>query len=166
MWLGQELSKTVRGQRHIYYNVGSELGSFMFNGGVRVDAGSRAGFANIAAATNGFGFPAFHEVAISLSLMQLRQLTFCLPVALLLGLRFPIRRGVPQIIWPHIDMDINGKIHMVATESGGASADYYARGVPQYDGGFGLEIVWEQGFDTPFVDATFYYNGCGVLTSK
>ncbi len=142
-------------ERHIYYNVWDpELGSFLFNGGVRVDAGSRAGFTNMAAGTNGFGFPAFHEVAISLP-HATASIDFLPTSGAFTGFEVPYPAGEPQIIWPHIDMDINGKIHMVATESGGASADYYARGVPQYDGGFGLEIVWEQGFDTPFVDATF-----------
>lgn len=142
-------------ERHIYYNCWpAGIDSFIFNGGVRVDAGTRAGFCNVVAAPNGFGFPGFHEIIGALP-HATASIDFLNCSGAFTGFEVPYPAGEPQIIWPHIDQDRHGKIHMVATESGGAGAEYYARGVPIYDSGFGLEIDWEQSFQTPWEEATF-----------
>ncbi len=142
-------------ERHIYYNCWSATAdSFLYIGGVRVDAGTRAGFCNMAAGANGFGFPAFHETLGPLP-HATASIDFTPCAGAFTGIMVPFPANEPQIIWPRIDMDRNGKIHMVATESGGAAEEYYARGVPQYDGGFGLDIVWEQSFTDPWEPSTF-----------
>ncbi|MCB1059422.1 MAG: T9SS type A sorting domain-containing protein [Calditrichaeota bacterium] len=154
--------------RHVYYNCFSaEADSFLYPGGIRVNLGSRAGFCNVAAWENGFGFPAYHDIPIS-NPHAVAAIDFDTCSAAFTGFEVPYPAGEPQIIWPHIDMDIDGKIHMVATESGGASAEYYARGVPAYENGYGLAIDWEQEFETPWEEASFITIdvACSRLTNR
>ncbi len=142
-------------QRHVYYNCWFPAAdSFFSPGGERVNSGSRAGFCNIGAAANGFGFPAYHDVPGG-NAHAAASIDFLPAAGAFTGIEVPYPANEPIIIWPHIDIDRHGTIHMVATENAGADAEYYARGVPEYEQGFGSNINWVQPFDTPWESATF-----------
>jgi hypothetical protein len=154
--------------RHVFYNCWQGDGSgFIEDGGVRVNGGSRAGFCNLAAGANGFGFPAYHDVLVSAP-HATAAIDFASCAGAFTGIEVPWPGGEPQVIWPRVDMDIDGNLHMVATESGGADAEYYVRGTPEYDSGFGLSIDWGNGFTTPWENATFITIdvACSRLTNR
>lgn len=140
--------------RHVWYNSWIADSLVLGPTGVTVDASSRAGFCNMAASADGFGFPAFHEVLASTG-HAAGAIDFLPRAGAYTAFEPSFAGSEPEIIWPHIDMDRQGRIHMVATENGGASAEYYVRGTPSYDSGFGIDINWGDGFVEPWEPATF-----------
>lgn len=140
--------------RHVFYNCWYQDTLAQGPTGVTVESSNRAGFCNIAAAANGFAFPAFHQALLSTP-HAAASIDFIARAGAYTAFEVPFGGHEPAIIWPHIDMDRHGRIHMVATESGGAAEEYYVRGQPSYDSGFGIDINWGAGFVTPWDPATF-----------
>lgn len=126
--------------RHVFYNVFDPAsGAFAFPGGVQIDASSRAGFVTLAACWNGFAFPAFHQVtganphaAVAIDYLPGIGAFTTVECATI---------GEEQNLWPHIAIDRNCDLHMVAKESGGAGNEYYEFAHPIYaDDSSGLDI--------------------------
>ncbi|MBM3324833.1 MAG: hypothetical protein FJY66_04115, partial [Calditrichaeota bacterium] len=137
--------------RHVFYNCWDPMpGAFAFDTiGIRINASQRAGYISQTTNSDGFCFPAFHQV------------TTGDPHAAAAGVYIPCSDAFTsiepdwcyeggtalQIIWPKIAMDINGVLHMISTE---ATDDvrqriYYSRGVPEFDqDGYFLDIHWDQ----------------------
>lgn len=143
------------GTRHVFYSCWDAAGdSLLFDDGERVDNGTRGGFCNVAATRDSFGFPAFHSILVTRAHAS-AAIDLTPRAGAFSSVEVPFPSAEPEIIWPHIDMDPQGRIHMVATENEGASAEYYVRGVPSYQDGFGVNIDFGAGFVTPWEPATF-----------
>jgi hypothetical protein len=143
------------GSRHVSYSCWDAAAeSLLFVSGERVDAGTRAGFCNVAAASNGFGFPAFHSI-LQTTAHANAAIDFLPHAGAFSSFEVPFPASNPEIIWPRVDMDAQGRLHMVATENAGASAEYYVRGDASYQDGFGVGLDFGQGFVTPWESATF-----------
>ena len=150
---GFEIGNT---NRHVYYNIWDpDSGRFIYPQGVQVDASSRAGFVNVVAGAEGSGYPIFHQVAQSGDPAHAVGAMDFLPGSGAFTTTEIPYPGSRQIIWPHAAMDIEGEIQVAATENGGGTDDWYARGTPTWDGdGFGIEIEWPNEF--AFSDSSFF----------
>ena len=146
--------------RHVYYNVWNpELGSFVLPDanqpiGVQIDPSTRAGFVNVTVLPDGWAFPAFHQVVPETPNAGAAVSIDFLPcVGAFTTVTIPGHNG-RAIIWPHIAVGIDSNLHVVTTENGGASEDFYARGYPLIDGGFGTSIDFGDGY-IPWEPANF-----------
>lgn len=139
--------------RHAYYNVWDPATeSFTIEQG-QADGSTRGGYVSLAVKPNGFAFPGFHQeivqngtahTAASFDLVaRAGAMTGSEPTYL-----FENNEEM-EIIWPKTAMDRHGKLHLVSTENpaSGQAGDpqriYYSRGVPQFDGDFCVDILWE-----------------------
>ncbi|MBI5058265.1 T9SS type A sorting domain-containing protein [candidate division KSB1 bacterium] len=126
--------------RHVYYNAWDiEAQQFSSAVGAQVDASTRAGFGVSTTNVEGFCFPAFHQ-AFGGNPYTAVAIDYLPGSGAFTTLEVPHLTGDPQIIWPKIDVDVEGNLHIVSTESGGSSLDYYVKGVPEIVGGEGLTI--------------------------
>ena len=142
--------------RYVYYNVWDPATTdFMYGDiGIRIDASVRSGYVTQVTNNEGFCFPAFHQQTTNENFHACSAIDYCAfceaftisePAWCFVG-------GTDiEIIWPKIDMDINGVLHMVSCENpaSGVAGDpqriYYSRGVPEFDqDGFGLDIQWDE----------------------
>jgi len=140
--------------RYVYYNVWDlDLWAFMYDTiGIRVDASQRGGYVSQTTMDDGFCFPGFHQVLSDLGhcassidyIAYIDAFTTVEPEYCYEG------GSDMEIIWPKIDMDINGVLHMMASENprngeaGWPQRNYYSRGVPEFDlQGFGIDIHWD-----------------------
>ncbi|MBM3324652.1 MAG: T9SS type A sorting domain-containing protein [Calditrichaeota bacterium] len=153
--------------RYVYYNVWDPTSSnFLFDpDGIRIDASQRAGYISQTTNADGFCFPAFHQITIDPDPHAAAAGDYAAysDAYTTIEPAWCYEGGADiAIIWPKIDMDINGVLHMVSTESpasgqpGDPQRVYYSRGIPEFDqDGFFLDIHWDQmtcgGFD--FVDS-------------
>jgi hypothetical protein len=142
--------------RQVFYNVWDpSAANFFFDSvGIRIDAAPRAGYISQTTDANGFCYPAFHQAASNgnphaaaagdyaaySDAFTSWEPDWCYDGAIDL-----------QLIWPKIDQDINGVLHMVSTESpaSGVAGDpqrvYYSRGIPEFDEyQFFLDILWDE----------------------
>jgi hypothetical protein len=143
------------GSRHVYYNALDQMsGTFTSPAGVQIDAASRAGFVTATCTNDGFCYPAFHQT-IGANPFTAVAIDYFPANGAFTIIEIPHVTGDPQVIWPKIDADPTGNLHIVATESGGSTLDYYVNGTPEFDqDGAGLTI----NFPTPWLEwdpATF-----------
>ncbi len=142
--------------RYVYYNVWDPVTSdFMYtNIGIRIDASTRAGYISQVTSPDGFCFPAFHQQTTGDNAHATSAIDYCAycEAFTVVEPAWCFDGGTDlELIWPKIDMDINGVLHMVSCENpaSGAAGDpqriYYSRGVPEFDqDGFGLDILWDE----------------------
>jgi hypothetical protein len=138
--------------RHVYYNVWDpSTQTYTSVGGQQVNSQPRGGYACITVAHDGFSYPTFHVeltpggTAFAASAIDFLPATGAFTTVLIDTLDPPDN----EIIWPKVDMDIDGKLHVVSTENpaSGAAGDpqriFYSRGTPVIEGGFGIDILWD-----------------------
>ncbi len=131
--------------RHVFYNVWDPTAQdFSFQTGVQVDASTRAGFVNIAVDPEGWGYPVFHHITGTLA-HSAAAMDFLPRSGAFTTSEIP-NLGTREIIWPHAAIDTAGDLHVVSTENGGSSEDFYAKGHPVIVDGFGENIEWPIGF--------------------
>ncbi len=133
-------------QRHIFYNFVTPANVQGWPGvGQQVDTGFKGGFTVVDAAFGGRAFPAFHQ-----------QLSSTDPNRTAVGGDFaphigaflvysPTPPAIPNpVIWPRMQIDRNGRIHVISTENvpaaGSPQRQYYISGT--YNTGTG-EIVFD-----------------------
>jgi len=127
--------------RCVYVNLWDPvLGSFVYDSvGIRINASERCGYVAQTLCGNFFCF-AYHCVGHTTVSMGLAgsQPSWCYEEGAEL-----------EIMWPKVDADINGVVHLISTESpaGGEPQApmriYYSRGVPVFDpDGFPIDIQW------------------------
>ncbi|MBU1937613.1 T9SS type A sorting domain-containing protein [bacterium] len=140
--------------RYVYYNVWDPaLDDFMYGRiGIRIDASVRAGYISQCTSDDGFCFPAFHEQLTTYfhGAAAIDYCAYCEAFTVVEPAWCWVAGEEIQAIWPKIDIDINGNLHMVSCESphdetrGIPQRMYYSRGVPEFDlDGFGLDINWD-----------------------
>ena len=147
-------------QRHVFYNLwnpSTEMFLYQTEGGIQVDASTRAGYSSQCLDPNGSCYPAFHQITTTADAHSAASIDF-LPQSGAFTTSEPTylvdnRCGSAEdmeIIWPHIAMDVSGNLHMVACENpctgeaGDPQRIYYSRGVPHFDEfGFGDDIIWQ-----------------------
>jgi hypothetical protein len=140
--------------RHVYYSAfDTEAQEFTSPFGSQVDASSRAGFVTVACNTEGFAFPCFHQV-LSANPFAAVAIDYQPANGSFTNIDIPHLTGDPQIIWPKIDVDTEGNLQIVATESEGATQDYYVKGIPEIVGGEGMTVGFPDAW-TQWVPATF-----------
>ncbi|MBU1636851.1 T9SS type A sorting domain-containing protein [bacterium] len=135
--------------RHVYYRCWEpSSGEFIQGDETQIDASNRAGFVTVAARPDGFAFPAFHQILVPGGDPHAAVAIDFLPRSgAYLSSQIPLLPNEAMVIWPKIDIDIEGNVHTVSTESEGDGLEYYAKGFPQYDEfGFGEGILWPDGF--------------------
>ena len=108
--------------RHAYYNVWDPSSqSFILTGGGQINSSVKAGYACSTVLPNGFCFPAFHEVLSSDPNPHTSSSIDFLPQSGAFTSFQPSylyeNNSSLALIWPKIDHDRNGKLHVVATES-------------------------------------------------
>jgi hypothetical protein len=146
--------------RHVFYNIwnpAEEEFLYAEDGGVQVDASTRAGYVSQCITPDGSCYPAFHQITTTANAHAAASIDF-LPQSGAFSTSEPSYRtddrcgttNDMEIIWPHITMDISGKLHMVSMENpctgeaGDPQRFYYSRGIPQFDDfNFGEDIDWE-----------------------
>ena len=140
--------------RHVYYNVWNpETQRFVHPEGspdplgVQVDGAAKAGFVNIAVDPEGWAYPLFHQSAHSdgTDPHAAGAIDFLPTVGAFTPSEIPYP-GIRQIIWPHVAIDISGNLHVVTTETSTGSEDFYAKGIPEFQDGFGSTIDWGDGY--------------------
>ena len=144
--------------RYVYHNVWDptigDSGDFIYGDiGIRIDASIRAGYISQVTSPDGFCFPAFHQQTTGENFHSCAAIDYCAycEAFTMSEPAWCFDEGTDlEIIWPKIDMDINGVLHMVSCENpaSGVAGDpqriYYSRGVPEFDqDGFGLDILWD-----------------------
>ncbi|MBU1937028.1 T9SS type A sorting domain-containing protein [bacterium] len=140
--------------RYVYYNVWDPaIEDFLYDSiGVRIDASQRAGYVSQTTNSDGFCFPAFHEITVGDIFHSAASIDYASYADAFTTVEpaWCYEGGQAlELDWPKIDMDINGNLHMMSTEnplSGDAGEPqriYYSRGVPEFDGGFGVDINWD-----------------------
>ncbi|HEY3294828.1 MAG TPA: T9SS type A sorting domain-containing protein [bacterium] len=146
--------------RHIYYNVWDPTASaFVIPSpdvptGAVVDAAYKSGYANVTVNREGIAFPTFHQVLTNGAIAHTA-----------VGIDFAPRLGVftvhdlpyfqdKKIIYPKIGCDIDGNLHLTATEGTPGNFGYYAKGHPYFTNGNGDSINWPDGMLEQ--DSTFY----------
>ncbi len=135
--------------RHAYYNVWDPTSQdFTLGTGVQVDASTRAGFVNIVVDPEGWGYPVFHQISVTGGPVNAAAAIDFLPRSGAFTTVLIPALGSRAIIWPHAAIDTAGDLHVVSTENGGASEDFYAKGHPVIIDGFGENIEWPIGFTT------------------
>ena len=135
--------------RHVNYRCWDpSTEGFIQEDDVQIDASTRAGFVTVAVNQDGSAFPAFHQITVTGGNPYAAAAIDFLPRSgAFLTSEISHLSGDPQIIWPKVDIDIDGNLHTVSTESEGDGLEYYAKGFPQFDEfGFGEDITWGDGF--------------------
>jgi hypothetical protein len=136
--------------RHIFYSVWDPTTeAFMPDvTEIQVDNVSRAGYATVAVNGDGFAFPTFHQALTADGPAHAGSAFDFLPrTGAFQTVLIPLLANEQQVIWPKVDIDINGDLHVLCTENLGDELEYYAKGVPQIDiNGFGTGIDWGAGF--------------------
>ena len=144
---------SVFNPRHVYYNVWDpSTEAFNFQpGGTQVNASTRAGYTGLCVYPDGFAFPDFHHIIQGADAFTCAFFVF-LPTSGAFTTVEPVHQmegglGI-QLIWPKMDYAIDGKLHMVSTESARSTDQVwqrmgYSRGVPVFSEGFGETIDWE-----------------------
>ncbi len=142
--------------RYVYYNAWDPMqNAFMYSDlGIRIDASSRAGYICQATLPDGFCFPAFHEITTGDNFHSSAAIDYCAYCEAFTVVEpawcYSGGGNEVEIMWPKIDIDINGVLHMLSSEDPNAEVGtpqriYYSRGVPEFDqDGFGLDILWDE----------------------
>ena len=141
--------------RYVYYNAWDPMPeAFMYGDiGIRIDASQRAGYICQATTGDGFCFPAFHQHTTNENFHSASAIDYCAycEAFTVVEPSWCYSGGSEvEIMWPKIDMDINGVLHVLSSEDpngevGDPQRIYYSRGVPEYDpDGFGLDILWDE----------------------
>ncbi len=140
-------------ERHVYYNIWDPTTEQFLIPQGQIDGSTRAGYVNGTVKPNGFFFPSFHQELVTNGTAHTGVGLDLLAQAGAFSVFEPAyleENGAElEIIWPKIDMDINGRLHVVSVENpaSGAAGDpqrfYYSRGTPIFDGDFGIEIAWD-----------------------
>ncbi|MBU1708033.1 hypothetical protein KKB28_09010, partial [bacterium] len=139
--------------RYVYYNVWEPTtGDFMHgNTGIRIAASSREGYISQTTTADGFCFPAFHQLmgdafhsASAIDFLPYIEAFTTIEPGWCYDGGYEI-----EVIWPKIDMDVNGTLHMMSKENNFSGLTlgqiYYSRGVPLFDSsGHGLDIDWDE----------------------
>jgi hypothetical protein len=131
---------------HVFYNIwNADNSSFLWNGGLQVDAASRASYVTQATTPDGRCYPLYNGAQSAQSAIDFlpRAGAFtanalCLP------------NGEESLSYPMTALDGEGALHVLAVGEGqtslitSPSALYYLRGQPELDeSGFGIQINWE-----------------------
>lgn len=161
---GKQIAVDQDGYVHFVWTKGQEAGSanrhvcyrcwdpttqtFLQEDERQIDGSDRAGFVTVTVRPDGFAFPAFHQISIAGGDPHAAVAIDFLPRAGAFATsQIPLLPNDAQVIWPKIDIDIEGNLHTVCTESEGDGLEYYAKGFPQFDTfGFGEDITWPNGF--------------------
>jgi len=139
--------------RCVFYNVWDPTPeNFIYDSiGIRIDASARAGYICQTTNADGFCFPAFHQMASNGRIHAAAAGDYA-PYSDAFTSWEPgwcYDGGTDlQLVWPKIDQDINGVLHMISTESvqeaGTPERIYYSRGIPEFDEyGYFLDIDWD-----------------------
>jgi hypothetical protein len=123
--------------RRVYYNAwdpSSEL--WAQDGGIQVDNGARAGFANIALDHRGIAFPVYHQIVTG----SIAHSAYGIDYDPHFGAfnRFDMMPYVNgnanmQVIWPAVDVDIEGHVHTVSTDFNAPQLHWYNGGTPHFN---------------------------------
>ncbi len=139
--------------RYVYYNVWDPTtGDFIYDTvGIRIDASTRAGYITQVTTADGFCFPAFHQMTnyIYHAASAIDYCAYCEAFTTIEPSWCYNGEAEREVIWPKIDMDINGTLHLMSRENTAfgpwPSRLYYSRGTPFFDGaGHGLDIDWDE----------------------
>ncbi len=129
--------------RCVYANLWNPLlGDFVYDSiGYRIDNSLRAGYICQTALSNGHFCFAFHQLTTT---SEMHPVTAIPPVIVGPNYYFPDL----EFIWPKINDDINGTLHMISTENPGEACIplrmAYSRGTPIFDSeGFPTDIHWD-----------------------
>jgi hypothetical protein len=122
--------------RHIYYNVINPEGVQGWpETGYPVESSYRAGYPCLDVGFEGRAFPAFHWTNVPGGDFWTAIATDFFPHSgMFITYETPQIPGVPEVIWPRMQMDWNGYIHVVSTENpesgqaGDPQRHYYTRG--------------------------------------
>lgn len=127
-------------QRHIYYNLLTSGGTWSWPGvGTPVESANRGGYSSLGINADGYPFPCFHVVT-PLSNPDAHQATAAdffpgTGAFSFWELPYVYEGGLPmEIIWPKIDVDMQGRLQIVGTENprsqvaGDPQRIYYCRG--------------------------------------
>ncbi|MBI5060599.1 T9SS type A sorting domain-containing protein [candidate division KSB1 bacterium] len=131
--------------RHAYWNFW-DLGmqSFTAQSGVQINATSRAGYLTLGVDTEGFGYPAFHQLIGQGSPHTAVGIDFLPGAGAFTAIEIPHRSEQGNdlsISWPKIAVAPDRTLHVVSSEG---SRIFYSRGTPVFDeSGFGMDIAWE-----------------------
>jgi len=153
VWM-KGLTEDPLGTRLVYYNVWDPgTGDFLYDGGIRIDPAARSGYVTQITDANGFCYPAFHRTASNGRIHAAVAGDYA-------AYSDAFTTWEPdwcyegstdmQLIWPKIDMDIHGNLHMISSESPDDENEvhqriYYSRGVPEFDEfHFFLDIIWDE----------------------
>lgn len=139
--------------RRVYHNVWNPaLENFIYDTiGILVDVSQRAGGVTQTTSPDGFCFPAFHQIRMGdnyHAAAAIDYVAYC-DAFTTWEPDWCYEGGFDmEIMWPNIDMDMNGNLHMIScenpSESGITQRLYYSRGIPVFDeDGFGLDILWD-----------------------
>jgi hypothetical protein len=133
--------------RHIYYNYIDPSGVQGWPGvGVQVDSSARAGYTTLDVDFGGVAFPTFHQTMISGYPYKIAIGTSNPPYSGWFSVHdAPLIPLIEEIVWPRIQIDRNGRIHVVASE---AAYYWYTRHYyisAEYDSGTGtitFDSIW------------------------
>jgi hypothetical protein len=122
--------------RHIFYNYIDPSGLQGWPGaGYPVESSARAGFTNLDVDFDGIAFPAFHWTNVPGGDNTTAVATDFFPHSgTFIAYETPQVPGVPEVIWPRIQFDLNQYIHLFSTENpasglpGDPQRHYYTRG--------------------------------------
>ncbi|MFH1009724.1 MAG: T9SS type A sorting domain-containing protein [bacterium] len=141
--------------RYVYYNVWDPtIEDFIFyGGGVRIDAAQRAGYICQTTNADGFCFPAFHQITSGPNAHAAAAGDYAAYADAFTTIEpsWCYEYGADmEIIWPKIDQDLNGVLHLISTENpasgvaGTPQRIYYSRGIPEFDEyGWFNDIQWD-----------------------
>lgn len=141
------LTPEIAGPRHIYHNLWDPMNeAFLYDTiGIMVDASSRAGYVCQTALGNGLFCFAFHQ--ITTGCCNAHATAAIPPVIIEPNWCYEYGQDL-EIIWPTIDADINGNLHMMSTNNPFWEEPlriFYSRGVPEFDpDGFPVDIHWDE----------------------
>ena len=141
--------------RHIYYNYVSPTNVQGWPGvGQQVDTGFKGGFTVVDAAFGGRAFPAFHQMISSTDVNRTAVGADFGPHIGAFLISSPPSPAIPNpVIWPRMQIDRNGRIHVISTENvstaGSPQRQYYISGT--YNTGTG-EITYDPTWT--YVDTT------------